>query len=33
MSDNAQKHQEKVEELVMFLATMTGLVFMLMYWR
>jgi hypothetical protein len=34
MPDNSQKqHQEKVEELIMFVATIAGLVFMVLYWR
>ena len=34
MHNNAQKQfHEKVEEIIMFAATVAGLVFMLLYWR
>jgi len=34
MPDNAQKQPyEKIVEIVVFVATMAGLVFMVLYWR
>jgi hypothetical protein len=34
MPDNAQKQpQEKIEEILLFVFSLAGLVFMLLYWR
>jgi len=34
MSDNVQKQlRERIVEIVMFVATLAGLVFMVLYWR